>query len=112
MAAVVSALGEFAGDVSGEDVGAVQGVLRGDGDFASQFLSLMREGRLSMSVAGAPNVDLNGTRASAQFNTSLNVRSPFGANRRRSAAFSAELQKSGGSWRVVSVRPAGAVDLK
>jgi eukaryotic-like serine/threonine-protein kinase len=111
-AAVSGAIGDFAGAVSGGNVGAVQGVLRGDGDFASTFLGLMREGRLQMSVAGEPSINLDGARASARFSASLNVRSPFGANRRRSASFSAELARSGGSWRMVSVRPTGAVDLK
>ncbi|MGQ0766751.1 MAG: protein kinase domain-containing protein [Gemmatimonadota bacterium] len=110
--AVRSAIAEFAGNVGGRNAGAVQSVLRGDDAFTSQFVSLVREGRLQMSLAGEPAVDVNGSRASARFTTSLNVRSPFGANRRRPASFTAELSRSGGDWRVVSIRPSGSIDLK
>jgi serine/threonine-protein kinase len=109
---IAAAIGEFAGAVSSRNAGAVQGVVRGDGNFVAQFVSLVREGRLQMSVSGDPSVDVSGGRASARFSASLNVRSPFGANRRRNASFAAELARSGDSWRVVSVRPTGTVDLR
>jgi len=88
---------------------AAQSMLQGS--VTSQWISLAKEGRVSASLSGSPDIALDGTRASATFEASVNVRSPFGANRRRPARFSAELQRSGGGWRVASIRPVGALSL-
>jgi serine/threonine-protein kinase len=94
----------------GDRNGAVaQAVL--EGGLTSQWISLAREGRVSVSSSGAPDIDVQGTRASATFDASVNVRSPFGANKRRPARFSAELQRSGAGWRVTSIRPIGSLSL-
>lgn len=94
----------------GDRDGAVaQAVL--EGGLTSQWISLAREGRVSVSSSGSPDIDVQGTRASATFDASVNVRSPFGANKRRPARFSAELQRSGAGWRVTSIRPIGSLSL-
>ncbi len=88
---------------------AAQSLLQGS--VTSQWISLAKEGRVSASLSGSPDIALDGTRASATFDASVNVRSPFGANKRRPARFSAELQRSGSGWRVASIRPIGALSL-
>jgi hypothetical protein len=82
------------------------------GGIQDQWVALMNEGRIAVSVNGAPAIERSGSRATAEFDATVNVRSPFGANRRRPAKFSAELQRSGSGWRVVSLRPVGALELK
>jgi eukaryotic-like serine/threonine-protein kinase len=99
---VLSGLGDRNGAVA-------QSVL--EGGLTSQWISLAREGRVSVSSSGSPDIDVQGTRASATFDASVNVRSPFGANKRRPARFSAELQRSGTGWRVTSIRPVGSLSL-
>lgn len=111
-AAITEALGAFGAAVGSGQTGRVDGVLRGDGSFVADWLGLMREGRLSMVISRQPAVDVRGARASAGFGAEISVRSPFGANRRRSAEFVAELSRNGRTWRVVSVRPVGSVNLK
>jgi serine/threonine protein kinase len=108
--AIRDALSSAASLLSGSSTGAAESLL--EGSVAASWIALMREGRVSMSVSGAPAVTLRGARASAEFDASVNVRSPFGANRRRPARFSAELQRSGGVWRVTSLRALGGVELK
>ena len=107
--AIREALGSAARQLSGDNSSAASLL---DGGVQEQWGALMREGRISMSVDGAPDVRLHGARATAEFSASVNVRSPFGANRRRSARFTAELQRSGGGWRVVGLRPQGKLELK
>jgi len=109
---VRSAIRDFAGAVSGGQVGQVQGALQADGETASQFISLVRERRLSMRLDGAPDVAPSGTRATATFDATLGVRSSFGAVKNRPARFAAELARGAKGWRVVSVRPLGALSLK
>ncbi len=99
---VLSALGDRNGAVA-------QSVL--EGSVTAQWISLAREGRVSVNSTGSPDIEVQGTRASATFDASVNVRSPFGANRRRPARFSAELQRSGSGWRVTSIRPIGSLSL-
>lgn len=94
----------------GDRNGAVAQALL-EGGLTSQWISLAREGRVSVSSSGSPDIDVQGTRASATFDASVNVRSPFGANKRRPARFSAELQRSGSGWRVTSIRPVGSLSL-
>lgn len=94
----------------GDRNGAVAQALL-EGGLTSQWISLAREGRVSVSSSGSPDIDVQGTRASATFDASVNVRSPFGANKRRPARFSAELQRSGATWRVTSIRPVGSLSL-
>jgi hypothetical protein len=67
---------------------------------------------VSMKIAGEPSIELTGGRASASFDASVNVRTPFGGNHRKNARFSADLTRSGGSWRVSAMRPTGALELK
>jgi serine/threonine-protein kinase len=110
-ASISGVIREFTGSVGARQNDRVAAVLQLEGDVARQWYELMGEGRLSMSVAGAPDVEVAGGRATARFSADLNVRSAFGANRRRSAQFVAELSRSSGSWRLVSVRPTGAVSL-
>lgn len=109
-AAIRDAVANAASLLSGSNTGVAESLL--DGEVAGPWLALMKEGRVSMSVSGTPTVSQRGSRASAEFDASVNVRSPFGANRRRNARFTAELQRSGGVWRVTSVRALGGVELK
>ena len=108
--AISAAIGSAAAILSGDNTSAA-GALLG-GTIQQQWIALMKEGRVSISPSGAPDVQRRGTRASADFAASVNVRSPFGANRRQNARFTAELQRSGGVWRVVSLRPVGGLELK
>ncbi len=82
------------------------------GALHDDWLALMKERRVSMNPTGTPSVQRQGGRASAEFDADVTVRSPFGANRRRSARFSAELQRSGAEWRVMRVHPVGRVELR
>ncbi|MCC6928078.1 MAG: protein kinase [Gemmatimonadaceae bacterium] len=107
--AIRAAIGSAASLLSGSNSSAASLL---DGGTQEQWGALMREGRISMSVSGAPEVRLHGSRATAEFDASVNVRSPFGANRRKSARFTAELQRGGGGWRVVGLRPQGKLELK
>ncbi len=109
IAAIREAIAGAAASLSGSNSGAAS-VL--NGAVQDKWASLMKEGRISMSPSGSPSVQLRGTRATAEFEASVNVRSPFGANKRQSARFAAELQRSGGSWRVVGLRPLGGLELK
>lgn len=111
-ARVRSALNEFASAVNDRRSGTVQGVLRGNSGVVDDWLALMNEGRLQMSVLDVSGIDVDGARASAQLNASLNVRSAFGANKRQSATLAAELSRSGDGWRVTSIRPSGNLKLK
>ncbi len=89
----------------------VGAVLRSDA--AGEWIALIKESRLQMSLDGTPDVDATGPgRATARFRATLNVRSAFGANRRRPAQFVAELARGDGGWRVTSLRPVGNVNLK
>lgn len=99
-----NALGELA-QVSGAE-SLLQGNLRSD------WVALAREGRISVGAPQGLDVDLQGSHANASFSSDVNVRSPFGANRKRSGQFTAELQRDGSRWRVLSVRPSGALSLK
>lgn len=108
--AIREALASAAASLSGSNSGAAAALL--GGGVQEQWIALMKEGRISMSLSGSPDVELRGGRASAEFDASVNVRSPFGANRKRSARFSAELQRSGGEWRVTALRPQGGLELK
>lgn len=110
--AVATALREIANAVGAGDAGRLGAVLKGNAETESAFISLMREGRLSMSISGAPDVDVAGGRATARFEAVVNVRSAFGGNKRRSAPFVAELSRNGDRWHVVSLRPSGKLDLK
>lgn len=83
-----------------------------EGALQQQWRTLLKEGRIAMTLTGDPQVDLRGARATATFDATVNVRSPFGANRRRTARFVAELQRSGEGWRVVGLRPEGPLELK
>ncbi|MBL8959561.1 MAG: protein kinase, partial [Gemmatimonadetes bacterium] len=105
------ALDDLAGAMGSGDAGRVGGVLRVDD--AAAWLDLVKERRLLLNVEGTPDIEVESrTRATARFRASLNVRSAFGANRKRPAQFVAELSRSGGNWRVTSLRPLGAVSLK
>lgn len=83
-----------------------------DGSVREQWATLMKEGRISMNLSGLPDVRLHGQHATAEFDASVNVRSPFGATRRRNARFVADLQRSGDTWHVTSLRPQGKLELK
>jgi hypothetical protein len=108
-AAISTALAEAARLLSGRAADAAAPLL--DGAVRAQWATLMREGRVSVGVDGTPTVQLDGDRASAEFDATVTVRSPFGANRRRPARFTAELQRSDGRWVVRSIRPLGALSL-
>lgn len=108
--AIREALASAAASLSGGNSGAAAALL--GGGVQEQWIALMKEGRISMNVNSAPDVQLRGPRASAEFDATVNVRSPFGANRKRSARFSAELQRNGGEWRVTALRPQGGLELK
>jgi len=110
IANIREAIASAAASLSGRSTGAAESLL--GGATQEQWVALMKEGRISITPSGAPSVQLRGTRASADFEASVNVRSPFGANKRRSAQFSAELARGANGWRVTSLRPAGALELK
>lgn len=99
----------FADAVNSGNTGYVGGVLQGGSE--AQVIELMKEGRLSMSVTGSPDMDVSGGRATARFSATLNTRSAFGANRKRTASFVAELER-GSTWRLRSVRAVGKVELQ
>lgn len=82
------------------------------GDSRSEWLALAKEGRVSASAAGSPDIDVQDGQATATIDANVNVRSPFGANKKRSARFTAALQKSSSGWRVTSIRPVGSLSLK
>jgi hypothetical protein len=102
---------DFTSSVSSRQAEHVAALLQLEGEVARRWYELMREGRLRMSVADAPDVDLAGSRATARFPADLNVRSAFGANRRHRVPFVAELSRNGGVWQIVSVRPVGTLSL-
>ena len=108
--AIREAIAGAAESLSGSNTGAAESLL--SGTMQDKWISLMKEGRISMSPNDSPSVQLHGSRATAEFAASVNVRSPFGANKRQSARFAAELQRSGGSWRVVGLRSVGGLELK
>ncbi len=110
LGAIREALSGAAASLSGSNTGAAATLL--GGGVQDQWMALMKEGRIALNVSGAPDIQLRGSRASAEFDATVNVRSPFGANRKRSARFSAELQRSGGEWRVTALRPQGGLELK
>ncbi len=109
-AAISDAISQAAQALSGRNSGSAESLL--GGSVGNAWAQLMREGRVSMSPSGSPSVQLNGSRATAEFEAAVNVRSPFGANRRRTARFAADLQRSGGQWRVTSMRPLDSIELK
>jgi serine/threonine-protein kinase len=111
-AQVRTAINNFADAVNDRRTGSVQGVLRGSSDVVDTWLSLMGEGRLQMAVQDVSGIDINGSRATAQLTASINVRSAFGANKRRAASFATELARGGSGWRVVAMRPTGQLNLK
>ena len=82
------------------------------GDSRSEWLALAKEGRVSASAVGSPDIDVQDGQATATIDANVNVRSPFGANKKRSARFTASLQKSSSGWRVTSIRPVGSLSLK
>ncbi len=108
-AAIQQALNEAAATLSGQNASAASML---SGDVSKDWGALMKEGRVSMKIAGEPSIELTGGRASASFDASVNVRTPFGGNHRKNARFSADLTRSGGSWRVSAMRPTGALELK
>ena len=110
LAGIRDAINGAASTLSGGNTSVAASLL--GGAVQEQWIALMKEGRVSMSPSGSPDVQRQGSRASATFAADVNVRSPFGANRRRSTRFSADLQRSGGAWRVVSLRPIGGLELK
>lgn len=103
-AALGNALGELAQPSGAESL--LQGGVKSD------WVALAREGRVSASAPQGLDISLQGTQATATFSSDVNVRSPFGANRRRAAQFTAELHRDGTRWRVTSVRPTGSLSLK
>ena len=107
--AIRDAVSDVLSRLGDRDGAMAQSIL--EGGLTSQWISLAREGRVSVSSSGAADIDVQGTRATATFDASVNVRSPFGANRRRPARFSAELRRSGSGWRVASIRPVGSLSL-
>ncbi len=109
-AGIAEALDRFADAVGSGNTSFVGSVLQGGAE--AQWISLMREGRLSMSLSGAPDIDVDGSRATARFAATLTARTAFGANRKSSASFVADLERSGNSWRLRSLRPSGKLDLK
>jgi serine/threonine-protein kinase len=110
IANIRDAITSAAASLSGRSTGTAESLL--GGSLQEQWITLMKEGRISLSPSGAPSVQLRGTRASAEFEASVNVRSPFGANKRRGARFAAELSRGGSGWRVTSLRPLGGLELK
>ncbi|MEP7380828.1 MAG: serine/threonine-protein kinase [Gemmatimonadota bacterium] len=110
IAAIREAIDGAAATLSGSNTGAAGALL--SGAVQDKWIALMKEGRISMSPSGTPSVQLHGARASADFEASVNVRSPFGATKRHSARFSAELERSGSRWRMVGLRAVGGLDLK
>ena len=109
-AAISAALGGVASELSGRSTGTAQSIL--SADVRDQWVSLMREGRISMGIDGTPDIQLSGDNGSASFAATVNVRSPFGANRRQNTRFSAQLVRRGESWVVTSVRPVGGLNLR
>ncbi|HEY0930143.1 MAG TPA: serine/threonine-protein kinase [Gemmatimonas sp.] len=103
-AALVNALGDLAQPSGAESL--LQGGAKSD------WVSLAREGRVSAGAPQGLDISVQGAQATATFSSDVNVRSPFGANRRRSAQFTAEMQRDGNRWRVTSVRPASGLSLK
>ncbi|HPF61067.1 MAG TPA: serine/threonine-protein kinase [Gemmatimonadales bacterium] len=62
---------------------------------------LVREGRLAVASHGTPSVNLDGARATATGSAELEVRSAFGATRKRSGRFRVELSRTtAGGWSV------------
>ena len=102
--AVNAALSELARTAGAESL------LHGDGREA--WLALAREGRVSAGAPQALDIAWEGSQATAAFSSDVQVRSPFGANRRHAAQFTAQLQRDGARWRVISLRPAGKLSLK
>ena len=110
--AIAEAIDAFTDAVNQGATARVGAVLHADGDTEKSWLDLMKEGRLTMAVGSDPDVSVSGGSATARFSATLSVRSAFGGNKRRTATFTADLARSGGTWRVTAIRPAGKVDLK
>lgn len=108
-AAIQDALQNAAANLSGQNT-AASTILTGN--IAKDWSALMKEGRVSMKIAGEPNIDVAGSHATASFDATVNVRTPFGANHRKTARFSADLTRSSGAWRVTSLRSNGEIELK
>jgi len=109
-AEIEAVLSRAASQLSGRDGSIAESLL--DGAVAGEWATLMREGRISLSLDGTPGVQLNGDRASVDIGGTVNVRSAFGANRRRPARFTAVLERSGGRWVLRRLQPSGGLDLK
>jgi serine/threonine-protein kinase len=60
--------------------------------------TLVREGRLTVAGHGTPAVTLDGSRATATVSAELEVRTAFGATRKRTARFRVELSRNGDRW--------------
>ncbi len=100
---------EVARLLSGRNAEAAAAML--GGEVGGQWAAVMRDGRISISIDGSPAVRLDGDRATAQFSGSVNVRSPFGSNKRQSGRVTAQLQRNGDDWSVRSVRSVGSLSL-
>lgn len=106
--AIQAALAAAVADLSSPNT--VSDILHGEAK--NDWVALAREGRISVGAPSNVDFKIQGTIASATFSGDVNVRSPFGANRRSATQFSADLEREGSRWRVVSVRPIGKVKLR
>ncbi|MGQ0641683.1 MAG: protein kinase domain-containing protein [Gemmatimonadaceae bacterium] len=111
-AAIMAGIAAFASAVNSGSVAEVDRLLRGPERPRSNVLTMVREGRLTMSAQpeGAPSI--GGGEASVPFEARLSWRTPFGSVRRNTMPMMAEFSRSGRTWRLNSVRMLRPVDLR
>jgi hypothetical protein len=72
------------------------------------LLALVRRSPISMDEPRLESPpEPTGTRTTIEFSSTVRWRTPFGANRERRVTFAAEMDRDGGSWRLVRCRVLG-----
>jgi hypothetical protein len=111
-AAVLEGIGGFLQAVNSGSVAEVDRLLRGPDRPRSALLTLVRERRLTMSGQPDGMPSFGGGDLSVPFDARMSWRTPFGSVRRNTVPMQAEFVRSGGAWRLTSVRMLRPVDLR
>lgn len=82
------------------------------GSIKQDWVALAREKRISAGSSIDLDAQVDGSHAVATFASEINVRTPFGANRKRTGRFNAELRQDGEKWRVLRIQVLGSLSLK
>ncbi|MBL0169692.1 MAG: protein kinase [Gemmatimonadaceae bacterium] len=101
----------FVQAIRDRDVATVERLLLASGTNRSvhdQLIALLRAGRVEVSDVNVTNRSRAEGGGSAQFDATLNFRSPFGANRKTVAQFAIDLSRDAGDWNLVSAQVIGS----